>query len=156
MCICALFMYGMQCKRYSIHNTQRKIEDLEDTKFTVFFGVSNHELNMTQSRIRYVSCEVYSWYGICNESKLGYDCYFCFRRLVTILMEINDPKQFFNILLVCEWKCSTLVYPIWLFSLSKWELQIQFGFGHIHTCKQLKNKNFLRKVNDNDVNLETT
>ena len=68
-------------------------------------------------------------------------------------MEINDPKQFFNILLVCEWKCSTLVYPIWLFSLSKWELQIQFGSD---ICKQLKNKNFLQKVNDNDVNLETT
>lgn len=68
-------------------------------------------------------------------------------------MEINDQKQFFDILLVSEWKCSTLVYPILLFSLSKCDLQIQFGYTRVSNSKT---KGFLQKVNDNDLNVETT
>lgn len=43
-----------------------------------------------------------------------------------------------------------------IFTFEMWNLQIQFGFRQIHKCKQLKNKIFLQKVNDNDLNVETT
>ena len=134
-----LFPWDTKCPP---RQTKRKIEDLEETKFTVSFGVSHQELDMTQFRIRYASCEVYCWYDIWNESKSGYDCYFCLKVFIDNLDGNQWPKAIFQYPAGLWVKVQYISLPNFIiFTFEMWSLNSIW----LHKSKQLKNKRFSSK-----------
>lgn len=90
-------------------------------------------------RIGYASCEIYCWYDIWDESKSGYDCYFCLKVFIDNLDGNQWPKAILQYPAGLWMKVQYISLPNFIiFTFEMWSANSIW----LHKSKQLKNKRF--------------